>query len=200
MYINIYHHPQGNNKAECIASYDDFNYIVVEKTAKFIIKPFFIAPDAQNVEYSCKRYYYMVESFDGTKENNAAIDTDVSKGLIKTEPKTKKSQLDAVAKYQKSRAEIRLRVSPEIKRMADANAKSKGLSLTAYISQLIEQDTRERAAEDFEQWKDDMQLMDENGLDEPIALNGLNVDIRDFDNMDDAIAETNKRHKEFYGI
>lgn len=158
-------------------------------------------------KYKKTRYILKKEDFNAEQEpekikpiNNAAIDDNTSKGLIKKEPKTKKSQLDAVAKYQKSRAEIRLRVSPEIKRMADANAKYKGLSLTAYISQLIEQDTSERAAEDLEQWKDDMQLMDENGLDEPIALNGLDVDIRDFDNMDDAIAEADKRHKEFYGI
>lgn len=192
MFYNVYKLPQ----VECIASYNDVNYFVVEEKNKFIVKPTFYA---DNIEYSYKNYLYKAETFDGTK-NNAAIEENISKGLIKKEPKTKKSQLDAVAKYQKSRAEIRLRVSPEIKRMADANAKYKGLSLTAYISQLIEQDTRERAAEDLEQWKDDMQLMDENGLDEPIALNGLNVDIRDFDNMDDAIAETNKRHKEFYGI
>jgi len=198
-HINVYETQTG----KCIASYDDFDYFVVDLNNQFIIKPDFISPGVYNIPYKFKNYFYKKEDFNGTKQtekDNAAIDDNTSKGLIKTEPKTSKAQLDAVAKYQKSRAEIRLRVSPEIKRMADANAKYKGLSLTAYISQLIEQDTRERAAEDLEQWKDDMQLMDENGLDEPIALNGLNVDIRDFDNMNDAIAETNKRHKEFYGI
>lgn len=144
MYINIYHRQQGTNKAECITSYDDFNYFVVDETSKFVVKPDFIAPDVHNKEYSYKRYYYMLESFDGTKEDNAAIDDNTSKGLIKTEPKTSKAQLDAVAKYQKSRAEIRLRVSPEIKQLADKQAKSKGLSLTAYISQLIQEDAEQQ--------------------------------------------------------
>lgn len=134
------------------------------------------------------------------EHEDAAIDDNTSKGLIKKEPKTRKSQLDAVAKYQKSRAEIRLRVSPEIKEMADAQARYKGLSLTAYISQLIEADTRERIAEDLEQWKDMRQLEEDNGLDEPITLTALDVDIRDFESMDDARAEADKRAKEFYGI
>lgn len=131
------------------------------------------------------------------KENNMIDD----KSLIsKKAPKTSKAQLEAVAKYQKSRAEIRLRVSPEIKSKADAQARYKGLSLTAYISQLIEADARERAEQDLEQWKEARQLEDENDITEPITLTAIDVDTRDFDNIADAIAEADRISKEAYGI
>lgn len=192
MFYNVYKLPQ----VQCIASYNDVDYFVVEEKNKFIIKPTFYA---DNIEYSYKNYLYKAETFDGIK-NNAAIDADASKGLIKKEPKTRKSQLEAVKRYQQSKAEIRLRVSPEIKRIADAQAKSKGLSLTAYISQLIQEDAQSQAEQDFEQWKDMRQLEEDNGLNEPISLTALDVDIRDFDNISDAIAEADKRSKEAYGI
>lgn len=192
MFYNVYRLPQ----VQCIASYNDVDYFVVEEKNKFIVKPTFYA---DNIEYSYKNYLYKEETFDGT-QNNAAIDTDTSKGLIKKEPKTRKSQLEAVKRYQQSKAEIRLRVSPEIKRIADAQAKYKGLSLTAYISQLIQEDAQSRAEEDFEQWKDMRQLEEDNGLNEPISLTALDVDIRDFDNIADAVAEAKKRSAEAYGI
>lgn len=192
MFYNVYKLPQ----VQCIASYNDVDYFVVEEKNKFIVKPTFYA---DNIEYSYKNYLYKAETFDGTK-NNAAIEENISKGLIKKEPKTRKSQLEAVKRYQQNKAEIRLRVSPEIKRIADAQAKYKGLSLTAYISQLIQEDAQSRAEEDFEQWKDMRQLEEENGINEPVTVSYLDVDTRDYDNIADAIAEAKKKHEEVYEI
>lgn len=191
--------------------------VIISENYHFRDNVCFIDIDADNIEDAAIKYnslendfnyvtnnlnqimqlIYKGYTFRQIKENNMIDD----KSLIsKKAPKTSKAQLEAVAKYQKSRAEIRLRVSQEIKSMADANAKYKGLSLTAYISQLIEADTRERVEQDFEQWKEVRQLEEDNDITEPITLTALDVDTRDFDNIADAIAEADRISKEAYGI
>lgn len=134
MYINIYHRQQGTNKAECITSYDDFNYFVVDETSKFVVKPDFIAPDVHNKEYSYKRYYYMLESFDGTKEQ--PTDTKNYVPIVK-ETKTSKKQLEYAKKYQSKFAEIKLRLPEELKEQVKGIAADQGISVNEYLIQLI---------------------------------------------------------------
>lgn len=125
MYFNVYVLPD----LKCIASYNDFDYFVVDSNSKFIIKP---TGYGDNIEYDYKNYCYQAEDFDGTKQKAAAIDPQ------KKELKTSKAQLRASKNYFQNHKikEIRIRMSENEKKIITEKAQSKGLSVNAYLLQL----------------------------------------------------------------
>lgn len=117
---------------------------------------------------------------------------------------TSKAKLDCNKRYLATKSEIKLRMSPDVKEEIQKRATSLDKSVNAYIMDLIRQDMerieREREEEEFEVWKDMRQHEDDNGLDEPIAHTGLDVDVRDCDNIEDAIFEASKLYKDAFNI
>ncbi|MCQ2409841.1 MAG: hypothetical protein MJ068_04785 [Clostridia bacterium] len=98
--------------------------------------------------------------------------------------------------------EIKLRMPEDVKKKIQEYCTDNDISVNAYIMGLIKDDlnriARERIAEDLEQWKEARQLEEDNELDEPITLTALDVDVRDFESIADAVAEAKKRAEEFY--
>lgn len=84
---------------------------------------------------------------------NAAIDDepkqeepqqDISDDSSIKKPKTRQSQLDAVRRYEEKNKDntaiVKLKVTPDYKEMLFDKAKSKGMTVTAYIKYLVDKD------------------------------------------------------------
>lgn len=137
MYINIY------NKADTsipIQSYESSKYIVQAYSDSFSV---LAVHENKSTPYS-NIFVFKENCKTDIEPYDAAIDTDVSKGHLVKEPKTKRSQLEAVRRYEQKHADeiaiVKIKVTPEYKDTLFAKAKSKGMTVTAYIKSLIDND------------------------------------------------------------